>query len=145
MLSSKEKKNSMIIKLNKNLLNLLIKETIRKSPVEACGILFGDVDENKAAVKRIILTRNALNSPHEFQISAEELIEAISEAETEGIKLIGFFHSHKNISKPSRIDTLYMKLWPEKIWLIISSIDYTVRAYRIINNKLHEVHVEISD
>jgi heme/copper-type cytochrome/quinol oxidase subunit 3 len=36
-----------------------------------------------------------------------------------------------------------MKLWPETIWLIISSINYEVAAYRMINGDLQEAYIDV--
>jgi proteasome lid subunit RPN8/RPN11 len=64
-------------------------------------------------------------------------------AESEGLQHLGFFHSHQLNAKPSAMDLKYMRLWPEKIWLIISALNSKIAAYRVIDDKLHEVYITI--
>ena len=134
----------MILSLTNRQVSSLIEETKRKHPVESCGLLFGWITEEEAVVKKIAETRNVLESSSEFQINPEEFIKHISEAEREGLQLIGFYHSHPADPKPSMIDVKYMKLWPESIWLIISSIDYSMGAYQMVNEKFVKIDVKVS-
>ena len=133
----------MILWLTKRQISSIIEETRRKYPIESCGLLFGWITKKKAIVKKIVSTRNLLKSPTQFQISPEEFVNHLSEAEREGLQLIGFYHSHPAAPRPSMIDTKYMKLWPESIWLIISSIDYSMQAYQVANEKFEKVDVKV--
>ena len=100
----------MIILLSKTQVSLLIEEARKKYPIESCGLLFGWITSEEAIVKKIVTTRNILESSTEFQINPEEFIKHISEAEKEGLKLIGFYHSHPAAPKPSMTDIKYMRL-----------------------------------
>ena len=135
----------MIILLSKTQVSLLIEEARKKYPIESCGLLFGWITSEEAIVKKIVTTRNILESSTEFQISPEEFIKHISEAEKEGLKLIGFYHSHPAAPKPSTTDIKYMRLWPESIWLIISSIDYSLEGYQTVDEKFIKVDVKITN
>ena len=134
----------MILWLTKRQISSLIEETKRKYPIESCGLLFGWITKEKAIVKKIVSTQNALESPTEFQIAPEEFVKHLSKAEREGLQLLGFYHSHPAAPKPSIVDTEYMKLWPESIWLIISSIDYSMQAYQMANEKFEKISVKVS-
>ena len=134
----------MILWLTKRQISSLIEETKRKYPIESCGLLFGWITKEKAIVKKIVSTQNALESPTEFQIAPEEFVKHLSKAEREGLQLLGFYHSHPTAPKPSIVDTEYMKLWPESIWLIISSIDYSMQAYQMANEKFEKISVKVS-
>jgi len=133
----------MIIRLSKELKSSLIEETRKKHPKEACGILFGDLKSEGPIVRKIVPVRNVLESMTNFRIDAEEFMGSLSEAEREGMELIGFFHSHPAAAHPSVTDAKYMKLWPESIWLIISSINHDTAAFRIINNKPRKIQIRV--
>ncbi|MCD6470549.1 M67 family metallopeptidase [Candidatus Bathyarchaeota archaeon] len=133
----------MIIELNKDQVNLLIRESRKEYPKEACGVLFGSVCKEKAYVKKIALLKNLLDSENRFQMDPTEFLRALLNAEKKGLQHIGFFHSHPLNTKPSAIDLEYMKLWPEIIWLIISPLNCRMAAYQIIDGHLREVSVKV--
>jgi len=124
---------------------LLIEETRKKNPIEACGVLFGDINGKTAIVRKIAIITNTLASSTNFQVHPEEFVKALLEAEKNGMQLIGFFHSHPMASHPSPRDIKYMKLWPKTVWVIISSIDYSVKAYQNVNNKIQKITIEVSN
>lgn len=126
-------------------MSFLVKETKEKYPVEACGLLFGDMDRGEAIVRGVAAAYNTLGSSTDFQIDPEEFLEALSKAEEENMEHLGFFHSHPASPKPSATDTRYMKLWPESIWLIISSIDCKMAAYQILNGSCQGVNLKVID
>ena len=134
----------MIVKLTEEQIGLLVEETRKKYPIEACGILFGDIS-NEAVVRKIVAVHNLLESSTNFQISPEEFLKASFEAEEEGMQLIGFFHSHPAASHPSMADIRYMALWPENLWLIISSIDYDIAAYQTVNSTIQRIDVKVDN
>ena len=131
----------MIIRLNKEQKSLLIEETRKEYPDEACGILFGDLGSEGPIVRKIVPVRNVLESTTNFRIDAEEFLRSLSEAEGEGMELVGFYHSHPAALEPSVTDTKYMKLWPENIWLIISSINQDIAAFRIVDGRPRRMEI----
>jgi proteasome lid subunit RPN8/RPN11 len=135
----------MIIRLTKKQIRLLIEEARKKNPIEACGILYGYINSKDARVRKIIMANNILESPTNFQINPEEFLKALLEAEKNSMQLVGFFHSHPTIPYPSITDVRSMKRWPENIWLIISSIDYSMEAYQNVNDKPRRIYIEINN
>ncbi|KYH39620.1 MAG: hypothetical protein AYL32_015470 [Candidatus Bathyarchaeota archaeon B26-2] len=135
----------MILRITREQNRLLLKETRKRWPEEACGLLFGDVSGKEAVVKKVVMVRNVLESPTNFQVDPEEFLKELSKAEKEGMQFIGFFHSHPAAPQPSPTDVRYMRLWPGDIWLVISSVDYSMKAYRIVDDELAGLHVEITD
>lgn len=135
----------MIIKLSRDQANLLFRESRRKYPVEACGALFGTVNGKKCYVKKIVLLRNLLDSECRFHVDPTEFLEALLEAEKEGLQHIGFFHSHPSNIRPSAVDLEYMRLWPETVWLIISPLDRKMAAYYVIDGCLSEISIKVKN
>jgi proteasome lid subunit RPN8/RPN11 len=133
----------MIIRLSKEQKSSLIEETRKKHPKEACGILFGDLESEGPIVRKVVPVHNVLESTTNFRIDAEGFLRSLSEAEREGMELIGFFHSHPAAAHPSVTDAKYMKLWPENIWLVISSINHDIAAFRIVDGKPRRIEIRV--
>ena len=86
-----------------------------------------------------------LRSSTEFQIDPEEFLRGLSEAERQNWVHIGFFHSHQAPPEPSATDTKYMKLWPESVWLIVSSADHGMAAYQVVDSSVRKGALEVND
>ncbi|MEM2111611.1 MAG: M67 family metallopeptidase [Candidatus Bathyarchaeia archaeon] len=135
----------MNISLTKEQIGFLIEETKKKYPIEACGLLFGEMNGKKAVVTKIVTFQNVLKSSTNFQINMEEFLKTLLKAEEDGMQLIGFFHSHPAAPQPSSTDIEYMRLWPGNIWLIISSIDYDIAAYQVSDAVIKKVNIEVEN
>jgi len=109
-----------------------------QKPNEACAILFGK--NNK--VLDIFLTKNIEQSPVNFTISNEQLIEAYEMAEKK-MDVIGIFHSHPNSDAfPSNTDKKFMKINPV-VWVIYSGINKNFRAF-ILESDSVEIQIQES-
>jgi len=133
----------MILQLQRCHVELLKHETKKVHPIEACAILFGKLSQNKAVVKKVEVTQNMLHSTTLFEIDPTKVAVAITEAEIDGLEFIGLFHSHPAPATPSLIDLKYMKLWGDALWLILSSTDGNLSAYRLIDGKLKQATIRI--
>jgi proteasome lid subunit RPN8/RPN11 len=122
--------------LSRQHIDILKEESRKVHPVEACALLFGRISSNEAHVSKIVLAKNKLKSNTRFEIEPEFVLKAFTEAEKEGLELIGMFHSHQAPTRPSLIDRRNMKLWGGTIWLILSSLKGEIAAYQMINCKV---------
>jgi proteasome lid subunit RPN8/RPN11 len=59
-------------------------------PLEACGLLAGKNDR----VEKVILVRNQAQSPARFVMDPHEQLQAFNWIESNGLDLLGIFHSH---------------------------------------------------
>ncbi len=134
----------MILKLTRKQVETLKKDAIRNYPEEACAMLFGKTEKGIAEVSWIVIAENILHSKTRFEIDPEIVYEALKEAEERGLDLIGFAHSHTNSSKPSLIDRKFIRLWGDAIWLILSTLNGKMEAFRMVNEKLEKVTLEIT-
>ena len=108
-----------------------------QKPNEACAILFGK--NNK--VLDIFLTENIEESPVNFTISNEQLIEGYKIAEDKKMDVIGIFHSHPNSDAfPSNTDKKFMQSNPVA-WIIYSGINKNFRAF-ILESDSVEIQIE---
>jgi [CysO sulfur-carrier protein]-S-L-cysteine hydrolase len=62
----------------------------RQAPLEACGLLAGKNDR----VQKVIPVRNQAQSPARFVMDPYEQLEAFDWIESNGLDLMGIFHSH---------------------------------------------------
>ena len=121
----------------------LLKDAARKvEPIEACAMLFGEIKDEEIVVKKVVVATNKLHSEKRFEIDPEAVAEALTEAEREGLEFVGLFHSHPAPASPSPLDVEFMRLWGDAIWLILSSKDSRIGAYRMENGKVSEVAIK---
>ncbi len=60
------------------------------APLEACGLLTG----KDGAVKEVLLIANQARSPVKFRMDPTEQLRAFNWMESNGLDLLGIFHSH---------------------------------------------------
>ena len=109
-----------------------------QKPNEACGILFGKNNQ----VLDIFLTENIDESPVNFTISNEQLIEGYKIAEEKKMEVIGIFHSHPNSDAfPSSTDKKFMQSNPV-VWIIYSGINKNFRAHILESDS---IEIQIND
>jgi len=134
---------SLILQLQRRHVNLLKQEAKKVHPVEACAMLFGKLSQNEAAVEKVEVAPNELQSTVRFEIDPVKVAAAFTEADEEGLDFIGLFHSHPAPASPSPIDLKYMKLWGDALWLILSSTDGNLAAYQLSDGTVKEATIRI--
>jgi proteasome lid subunit RPN8/RPN11 len=128
--------------LQKIILSQSIKKTLtqhaeNENPNESCAILYG----NNESVSEVFLTKNIEESPVNFTISNEQLIEGYKIAEEKKLNVIGIFHSHPNSEAyPSSTDKKFMQSNPV-VWIIYSGIDKDFKAY-ILESEIQEIPIQ---
>ena len=68
----------------------MIEHVQRQAPLEACGLLAGKNDQ----VEKVILVQNQAQSPVRFVMEPYEQLQAFDWIESNGLDLLGIFHSH---------------------------------------------------
>jgi len=104
-------------------------------PLEACGVMFGNVSGYTATVVEVEEIKNVLESKYRFWFDVGEWMNSILKAKKRGLEYIGLFHSHVRGSPiPSLADRHRMLECPEEIWIIVSYTpeeEVDVTAWRI--------------
>jgi proteasome lid subunit RPN8/RPN11 len=101
-----------MIKIRRYDLENVLTHCSDENPIEAYGILEGTINASSGGrikeVLKVYHCRNALNSPTEYRIDAEEQFKVFSEIDAVELDLLGFYHSHVShpdtSPKPSSID-----------------------------------------
>jgi proteasome lid subunit RPN8/RPN11 len=76
-------------------------------PHEACGVLVGSSPEGIVRVKRVVpvSNRETERPAVRYQIAPEDLIAVQRAARTDGLDIVGYFHSHPDHpARPSETD-----------------------------------------
>lgn len=122
---------------------ILVNHANNEKPNESCAILFGSVKEQIASVKEVFLAKNIEESPINFTISNEQLIEIYKTAEEKKTDVVGIFHSHPNSEAyPSSTDKKFMQSNPV-VWVIYSGVSENFRAY-MLESDILEIQVQTS-
>ena len=117
---------------------ILTEHAENEKPNESCAILFG----KDSLVSEVFLTKNIEESPVNFTISNEQLIEGYKIAEEKRVEVIGVFHSHPNSDAyPSNTDKKFMQSNPVA-WVIYSGINKNFKAY-FLESDITEIPIEI--
>ncbi len=100
-----------------------------------------DIFGKNNQVLDIFLTENKDESPVNFTISNEQLIEGYKIAEQKKMDVIGIFHSHPNSDAfPSSTDKKFMQSNPV-VWIIYSGINKNFRAH-ILESDSVEIQID---
>jgi proteasome lid subunit RPN8/RPN11 len=118
----------------------------RRDPLrESCGLLAG----RDGIITAIFPAQNAHPTPETaYEIAPKELFQLFRELHTQGLELLGIYHSHPrgdNVPSPTDIERAY---YPEAAYFIISSLPdakISVRAFRIRIGIVEELDLEIVD
>lgn len=133
----------MILRLRNQQLHLLRWEARKSHPIEACALLFGRLIDDEAIVMKVVVAPNFLQSTVRFEMDPQMVVNAFEQAEQEGLRFIGLFHSHPAPARPSAVDLQYMRLWSEAVWLILSSTNGGIAAFEMKDDKVNEITIKI--
>ncbi|MEM3916415.1 MAG: M67 family metallopeptidase [Candidatus Nitrosocaldus sp.] len=106
-------------------------------PYEACALLAGSVEvcgsSNTYRVEQVIEVDNADRSSMSFSIRDEDLINAYETITSNGLELVGIFHTHPfSNAYPSGKDLRYMQINPVP-WIILAGDE--IRAFMVDEGK----------
>ncbi|MGH7340501.1 MAG: M67 family metallopeptidase [Candidatus Rokuibacteriota bacterium] len=110
-------------------------------PHEGCGFLLGESDVTEIRVAEVRAATNARDdSPHNrYMIEPEEFLRVLEDAETRGLDVVGFYHSHPDApGVPSTFDRDHA--WPHYAYLVVSVRDRMVGECRtwLLNEESRE-------
>lgn len=115
--------------LSKNQVEILKQHSEKDFPNEVCAILLGKTNDGDVIINEIFFTKNIENSPVNFTISPDELIQAYNTAEKKKLDVSAIFHSHPgSVAYPSTTDKKFMEINPIP-WIIFSNMHDEFRAY----------------
>ena len=131
----------MII-LKKEFLDLMVKQSKKEFPNEACGILAG----RSGRVEKVYEMTNADKSPSTFFMDAKEQLKAIKDMRNSGLEMVAIYHSHVvSQAYPSSHD-VELAFYPDVSYVILSLKEKdnpSVRSFKIKEGKIEKEDVKI--
>ena len=114
----------------------------RQAPLEACGLLAGRNDR----VKEVIFVRNQAQSPERFVMEPYEQLKALDWIESNGLNLLGIFHSHPTGPEtPSPTDIAEAAYEVVHLIWSLQGETWKLRGFWIENRKVFEVSLLIEE
>jgi proteasome lid subunit RPN8/RPN11 len=89
-------------------------------PAECCGAMLGKTDQDgfKEVARLAPAVNRRTDDPHRYLITPDDLRRLEVEARTEGLEIVGYYHSHPDHpARPSAFDTEHA--WPWYSYLIV--------------------------
>jgi [CysO sulfur-carrier protein]-S-L-cysteine hydrolase len=127
--------------LSKSQWQEMLEHVDRQVPLEACGLLAGKNNQ----VEKVILVRNQAESPARFVMDPYEQLQAFDWIESNGLELLGIFHSH-----PAGPETASMTDIAEAAYEVVHLIwsqkqnRWQARGFWIENGSATEVELQIA-
>jgi proteasome lid subunit RPN8/RPN11 len=128
--------------LSQTHLDEMLQHVEQHVPLEACGLLAGKSDQ----VQKVFLIRNQAQSPVRFVMDPYQQLGAFEWIDSQGLDLIGIFHSHPAGSEtPS--DTDIAEAAYDVVHMIWSRLNgkWKARGFCLDNGQAHEIPLLISD
>lgn len=132
----------MMITLDVNIYEELVKSGLSALPNEACGLLAGV----NGKIEKFYPMTNADASSEHYQMLPEEQFAAVKDMRKNGTDMLAIWHSHP--ATPARMSEEDLKLafTPDTVYMILSLMDAgkpSLRAFRIEEGKSVEVDVVV--
>lgn len=110
-------------------------------PLEACGLLAGKNNQ----VEVVIKIRNQSQSPTRFVMDPYEQLNAFQWIESNGLELVGIFHSHPTGPEVVSVTDIAEAAYPV-VHVIVSRAgrDWSMRAFWIENGRAEEVELMLA-
>ncbi|MFX1338514.1 MAG: Mov34/MPN/PAD-1 family protein [Promethearchaeota archaeon] len=152
----------IVIILNQNIIDDLKVCVRNANPNEACGFIFGDINEVQISegfqyhyiAQKFECFESDRKSPVSFLIENIERLNEVwqNAAQKFNLRLISIFHSHPAGSSPSGVDHYNMefldncgnKAFKNQIWTIMDAQNYDLNAFIYYHEEIRKVTVEIN-
>jgi [CysO sulfur-carrier protein]-S-L-cysteine hydrolase len=128
--------------LSDSLLQEMISYVDQHAPLEACGVLAG----KEARAEKMIGVLNQSQSPVRFVMDPYEQLQAFDWIDSNGLDLVGIFHSHptgpETVSPTDILEAAYPVV---HIVLSRAGMQWKARGFWIENGKASEVTLQINE
>lgn len=110
-----------VIRLSEPHIAEIHRHAAEQYPLECCGGLLGKVEGEDFTVRSVAPVMNTHHEGHErrYSIAPEDMLRLEKQARAQGLKVIGFYHSHPDHpATPSQYDLEHA--WPWYVYVIVS-------------------------
>lgn len=112
-------------------------------PNECCGV----VAAAAGTAQKVFRAVNAAASPLRYEIDSADFLRIYNLIDDADQEVGAIYHSHtRSAAYPSQTD-INLALWPDALYIIVSLAEpeADVRAFAIVDRKVEEVPLEITD
>jgi|GEM_PF-461524 len=128
-----------VVILNKAHQQVIADASLGAYPNEACGLLLGDIIDDRRVVKDVVVTRNiAPRGKDRFEIAPEDLLRVHKDAREKDLHVLGHFHSHPNGHMEPSLHDASRAHEVGQLWLIQAIKDYELleqKAYLAVRDE----------
>ena len=138
----------MTLEISRKFFDLILEESRKEYPNEACGVILGPTGSGKAL--RIKPMPNAAQSPIFYEFDSKDLLRLYREVDDLDEEIVVIYHSHPDSEAyPSRTDIAYAGE-PAAHYVLVSTRQEIApasefRSFRIIDGQVTEEEVTITD
>lgn len=131
------------IRISKSILDQVLDHAQKERRQECCGLLAG---RDRVITRILAATNAARDTARNYEIAPAELFALMRTLRSEGLELLGIYHSHpngKNEPSPRDVERAY---YPEATYFIVSAEANSaraVRAFSIRKGHVSELKIEI--
>lgn len=94
-----------MIKLSKSDYDKIVEHAQSEAPIEACGLIAGELNGNDKIVKKVYILTNVDHAEEHFTLDPKEQLFAVKNMRANGLTPLGNWHSHPvSPSRPSDED-----------------------------------------
>jgi proteasome lid subunit RPN8/RPN11 len=126
-------------KIPKEIITQIFSHASRENPMEACGYLAGTNDE----IKKIYPMANHDQSASHFSLVPEEQFRVVKEVRSQGMEILGIYHSHPFTPARPSAEDIKLAYDPEISYLIASLMDESLNAFKIRDGLAEKENLEI--
>jgi len=132
------------LRLSRAQFNEIVAHARACKPEEACGLLAGD---SEGRVERVFLMENARHSATFYEMDSQEQFQVFDQMQSEGLELVGIFHSHPHSPAFPSPHDLGLAFYPEAAYVIVSLMDREAdcHAFRIVEEHSEEISLIVEN
>ena len=134
--------NMVVSLLSQQQAQLITRHAQQEAPLEACGLLAG----HGATIERVIPVGNVADDPrHHYVMDKKDLARYLPELVSDGLDLIGFYHSHPDGTPVFSETDRREAYWENHVYLIVGLKHRQPRlaAWTIRNGEVYSVNLQI--
>jgi proteasome lid subunit RPN8/RPN11 len=139
-----------VLKISRAHVDEMIAHAREDHPDEACGVVVGP--EGSDRPERLVRMANVEKSPTFFRFDPKEQLQLVKELDETDEEIVVVYHSHTSSEAyPSRTDVAYAAE-PQAHYVLVSTAEsgrsegpVSVRSYRIVESKVSEEEIEITE